>query len=315
VNRNSEIVTAGPVSIETYVDGQGPDVIVLPSYGRDGGRDFDPFTTALADAGYHPETGCRCNEHHRLLTGNGRHSPTSTVLETGVMTITLITGANKGLGYETARRLIGLGHTVLAGARDPQRGAKAADELGATFISIDPTDDDSVRAAAARVREEHGRLDVLINNAGTAAPRVGAEDLTADAAMEGFAVNVFGPIRVTHAFLPLLRAAEHPRIVNVSSGAGSFHRILDPGTAENAVTLPVYPATKAALTMLTVQYARALPGILVNAADPGFTGTDFNNQRGTQTVTEGTDAIVRLATLPPGGPTGTFQDRHGTVPW
>lgn len=231
------------------------------------------------------------------------------------MTITLITGANKGLGYETARRLIELGHTVLAGARDPQRGTKAASELGATFIQIDPTHDDSVQAAAAWVRGEYGHLDVLINNAGTAAPRVGAEELTADAAMEGFGINVFGPIRVTHAFLPLLRAAEHPRIVNVSSAVGSFHRILQPGTVENAVTLPVYPATKAALNMLTVQYARALPGILVNAADPGFTGTDFNNHRGTQTVTEGTDVIVHLATLPPEGPTGTFQDRHGTVPW
>jgi NAD(P)-dependent dehydrogenase (short-subunit alcohol dehydrogenase family) len=88
---------------------------------------------------------------------------------------------------------------------------------------------------------------------------------------------VFGPIRVTHAFLPLLRAAEHPRIVSVSSGVGSFHRILQPGTVENAVTLPVYPATKAALTMLTVQYARSLDGILVNAADPGYSGTDFND--------------------------------------
>jgi NAD(P)-dependent dehydrogenase (short-subunit alcohol dehydrogenase family) len=231
------------------------------------------------------------------------------------MTITLITGANKGLGYETARRLTGLGHTVLAGARDRQRGTKAAGELGAAFLHIDPADDGSVEAAAAQVRSEYGRLDVLVNNAGTAAPRLGAEELTADAAMEGFAVNVLGPIRVTHAFLPLLRAAEHPRIVNVSSGAGSFHRILDPGTVENAVMYPVYPATKAALTMLTVQYARSLAGILVNAADPGFTGTDFNNHRGTQTVTEGTDVIVHLATLPPDGPTGTFQDRHGPVPW
>jgi len=101
----------------------------------------------------------------------------------------------------------------------------------------------------------------------------------------------------------------------VSSGAGSFQRILEPGTVEHAVTLPVYPATKAALTMLTVQYARALHGILVNAADPGFTRTDFNNHRGTQTVAEGADAIVHLATLPPDGPTGTFQDRHGPVPW
>jgi NAD(P)-dependent dehydrogenase (short-subunit alcohol dehydrogenase family) len=231
------------------------------------------------------------------------------------MTITLITGANKGLGYETARRLIDLGHTVLAGARDPQPGTQAAAQLGAAFIHIDPTDDDSVEAAAARVGDEYGHLDVLINNAGTAAPRLGAEELTAEAAMEGFAINVFGPIRVTHAFLPLLRAAEHPRIVNVSSGVGSFQRILEPGRVEHAVTLPVYPATKAALTMLTVQYARALPGILVNAADPGFTSTDFNNHRGTQTVAEGTDAIVALATLPPDGPTGTFQDRHGSVPW
>ena len=220
------------------------------------------------------------------------------------MTITLITGANKGLGYETARRLIDLGYTVLAGARDPQRGSDATRELGATFVHIDPTDDYSVEAAAARVRNEYGHLDVLINNAGTAAPRLGAEELTADAAMEGFAVNVFGPIRVTHAFVPLLRAAEHPRIVNVSSGVGSFQRILEPGRVENAVMLPVYPATKAALTMLTVQYARALDGILVNAADPGFTGTDFNNHRGTQTVTEGTDAIVHLATQPTMGTCG-----------
>ena len=93
-------------------------------------------------------------------------------------------------------------------------------------------------------------MDILINNAGTAAPRLGAEELTANAAMEGFAINVFGPIRVMHAFLPLLRAAEHPRIVNVSSGVGSFQRILQPGTVENAVTLPVYPATKAALTKI-----------------------------------------------------------------
>lgn len=231
------------------------------------------------------------------------------------MTITLITGANKGLGRETARRLLEAGHTVLAGARDPGRGQQAASELGAVFIEIDPTSDASVSAAAARVREEYGRLDVLINNAGTAEPRVGVADLTAEEAMAGFSINVFGPIRVIHAFLPLLRASGNPRIVNVSSGAGSFARILAPGTVENAVTLPVYPATKAALTMLTVQYARALDGILVNAADPGFTGTDFNAHRGTQTPTEGTDAIVRLATLPEGGPTGTFQDRHGTVPW
>jgi NAD(P)-dependent dehydrogenase (short-subunit alcohol dehydrogenase family) len=123
--------------------------------------------------------------------------------------------------------------------------------------------------------------------------------------MEGFAINVFGPMQVMHAFLPLLRASEHPRIVNASSGVGSFQRILEPATVESAMTLPVDPATNAALSRLTVQYARALHGILVNAADPGFTNTDFNNHRGTQTVTEGTDAIVHLATLPPDGPAGT----------
>jgi NAD(P)-dependent dehydrogenase (short-subunit alcohol dehydrogenase family) len=231
------------------------------------------------------------------------------------MTITLITGANKGLGREAARRLLEVGHTVFIGARDAERGQRTADELGGIFLKIDPTSDASVAAAADQVRSEYGRLDVLVNNAGTAEPRVGAADLTVDEAVQGFGVNVFGPIRVTHAFLPLLRASDNPRIVNVSSGVGSFTRLLTPGTVENAVTLPVYPATKAALTMLTVQYARALDGILVNAADPGFTATDFNNNRGTQTMTEGTDAIVRLATLPKDGPTGTFQDCNGTVPW
>lgn len=142
------------------------------------------------------------------------------------MTITLVTGANKGLGRETARRLLSVGHTVLVGARDVERGRRAAEELGAVFLPIDPMSDVSVAAAAEWVWGEYGRLDVLINNAGTAEPRVGAVDLTADEAMRGFGVNVFGPIRVMHAFLPLLRASDHPRIVNVSSGVGSFARLL-----------------------------------------------------------------------------------------
>jgi NAD(P)-dependent dehydrogenase (short-subunit alcohol dehydrogenase family) len=148
------------------------------------------------------------------------------------VTITLITGANKGLGRETARRLLKVGHTVLVGARDTERGQRTAGELGAVFLAIDPTSDASVAAAAERVRSEYGRLDVLVNNAGTAEPRVGAADLTADDAMKVFDINVFGPIRVTHAFLPLLRASDNPRIVNVSSGVGSFTRILTPGTVE-----------------------------------------------------------------------------------
>lgn len=161
--------------------------------------------------------------------------------------------------------------------------------------------------------DEYGRLDVLINNAGTAEPRVGAEDLTADAAMDGFAINVFGPIRVMHAFLPLLRAAEHPRIVNVSSGVGSFARLLTPGSVENAVTLPVYPATKAAHDV-DGPVRESLDGILINAADPGFTATDYNN-----TVAHRPSLRARTplsAWQPsPTGPTGTFQGRDGIVPW
>lgn len=111
----------------------------------------------------------------------------------GTVTITLITGANKGLGRETARRLLQIGHTVLVGARNAERGQRTAGELGAVFLEIDPTSDASVAAAAERVRSEYGRLDVLVNNAGTAEPRVGAADLTADEAMEGFGINVFGP--------------------------------------------------------------------------------------------------------------------------
>ena len=114
----------------------------------------------------------------------------------GAVTITLITGANKGLGRETARRLLEVGHTVLVGARDAERGRRTAGEIGAVFLEIDHTSDASVAAAAERVRSEYGRLDVLVNNAGTAEPRVGAADLTADEAMRGFGINVLGPIRV-----------------------------------------------------------------------------------------------------------------------
>lgn len=231
------------------------------------------------------------------------------------MTITLVTGANKGLGYETARRLLQAGHTVLLGARDAVRGQRAADQLGATFISLDVTDDASVAAAAELVRERYGCLDVLVNNAGIVGPRRPLGDITASEVFPTLDTNVLGVVRVTHAFLPLLRRAEHPRIVNVSSGTGRLTWQHEAGwPQENAP--PIYSMSKAALTMLTLQYAHSLPGILVNAAWPGYTATDLNDHQGTQTLTEGTDPIVRLATLPPDGPTGTFQGRTGTTtPW
>ncbi|WP_329343373.1 SDR family NAD(P)-dependent oxidoreductase [Streptomyces sp. NBC_00663] len=231
------------------------------------------------------------------------------------MTTTFITGANKSLGYETARRLIEAGHTVLIGARDPERGRAAADALGARFVPIDVTDDASVAAAAADVEAREGGIDVLINNAGILGTHSPADQITAADASEVFEVNVVGIVRVTHAFLPLLRKSASPVIVNVSSGMGSFAATHDAERVESRHLAPLYTASKAAVTMLTTQYAKSWPDVKVNAADPGYTATDFNGHSGPQTVTEGTDAIVELASLGADGPTGTFRDRHGEVAW
>ncbi|MEZ0164483.1 SDR family NAD(P)-dependent oxidoreductase [Kineococcus sp. LSe6-4] len=231
------------------------------------------------------------------------------------MTTTFITGANKSLGYETARRLLAAGHTVLVGARDPERGRAAAQALGARFVQIDVTDDASVAAAVADVAAHEGTLDVLVNNAGISGPQAPAEELTADDARAVYETNVFGPLRVTNAFLPLLRTSPNPVVVNVSSGLGSFAATHDPERVESQVTAPLYTSSKSALTMLTTQFAKALPDVKFNAVDPGYTATDLNGHSGPQTVTEGTDAIVELATIGVDGPTGQFRDRAGVVPW
>lgn len=232
------------------------------------------------------------------------------------MTTTLITGANKSLGFEAARRLIGLGHTVFVAARDEQRGRAAVAKLGpnARFVQLDVTDDASVTAAAARVKEQGG-LDVLINNAGIPGPLVPPAEVTAEQVRAVYETNVFGIVRVTHAFLPLLRASKSPVIVNVTSGLGSFAVVNDPSRIESKVPGLAYCSSKSAVTMLTVQYAKTLPEMRINAVDPGYTATDFNHHSGPQTVEEGTDAIVRLATIGNDGPTGTLQDRHGIVGW
>jgi NAD(P)-dependent dehydrogenase (short-subunit alcohol dehydrogenase family) len=230
-------------------------------------------------------------------------------------TITFITGANKGLGYETARRLTELGHTVILGARDPQRGEAAAGELGVRFVPVDVTDDASVARAAADVEAHEGRVDTLINNAGITGRFSAAADLTGEDARLVFDTNVASIVRVTHAFLPLLGKSDAPAVINVSSGLGSFTLTHDPDRVESTIAAPLYPASKAAVTMLTMQYAKALPGIRFNAVDPGYTATDLNGHRGTQTVTEGTDAVVALATEPAEAGTGRFIDRFGPVPW
>jgi len=228
----------------------------------------------------------------------------------------LITGANKGLGREAARRLIADGHDVWAGARDQQLGRAVAEELGARSLVVDVTDEGSVIAAAATVAEgSGGALDVLINNAGITGVVLPAGEMTAAQVQAVYDVNVLGPVRMLHAFLPLLERSASPVVVNVSSGLGSLTYSADPQGQYSKLIAPAYCSSKAALNMLTTQYAKAFPGMRINTVDPGYTATDLNAHRGTQTVTEGTDAIVAMATISADGPTGTFTDRYGAVAW
>ncbi|MFE3187604.1 SDR family NAD(P)-dependent oxidoreductase [Nocardia sp. NPDC059240] len=232
----------------------------------------------------------------------------------------LITGANKGIGFETARRLLAEGHTVYLGSRDAARGERAAAELGANAIQIDIEDDASVDAAAARIRAEGG-LDVLINNAGIQAEMnadgsvVGAADLTADIMRNTFETNVFGTVRVLHAFLPLLQEASAPVVVNVSSGLASLTLTAQAGTSAHHYPGVAYPASKTVVNALTIQYASAFPNIRINSVEPGYTKTDLNLNSGHQTVEEAAEIIVRMAQIGADGPTGGYFDINGPLPW
>jgi NAD(P)-dependent dehydrogenase (short-subunit alcohol dehydrogenase family) len=228
------------------------------------------------------------------------------------MTTTLITGATRGLGRETAHRLIGLGHVVYLGARDAAAGRTAADDLGARVLQLDVTDDTSVRAAADRLATEAGALDVLINNAGIAGEQRPPADATLDDMTHVFDTNVLGPARVLKAFAPLLEASTAPVVVDVSSAVGSLTRNSDPAATWNMLA---YPMSKAALNMLTIQYAKAYPRWRVNAVTPGLTATDFTHGQRGWSVQEGARIIVRMATMGTDGPTGTFVDDTGTIPW
>ncbi|MEY6569459.1 SDR family oxidoreductase, partial [Streptomyces sp. PGLac3x] len=231
--------------------------------------------------------------------------------------IALITGANKGIGLETARQLGARGVTVLLGARDERRGREAEALLRqegaeARFVPLDVTDEASVRSAAEWIEAEFGRLDILVNNAGTASlsGRMASPSETSPADMRAvYEVNVFGLVAVTNAMLPLLRRAEAGRIVNVSSEVGSL--AAQTGTARplNALLASAqYPSSKSAVNMLTAMYAKELRStpIKVNAANPGFTATDFNGHRGFRTAAQGAEPSVHLATLPDDGPTGVL---------
>ncbi|MFC9640976.1 SDR family NAD(P)-dependent oxidoreductase [Streptomyces mirabilis] len=228
------------------------------------------------------------------------------------MTITLITGANKGIGFETARQLLAVGHVVYLGARDVERGQQAAVALGAKFVQLDVTDDASVLSALAAIDAAEGRLDVLVNNAGI----LGDGALDGPTALRAFDTNAVGLVRVTEAALPLLRKSANPTVVTVSSSAGSFWAVTNPDRPEYALPLALYSASKAAATMLTVQYAKAHPSIKFNAVEPGTTATDLTAAFGVgRTPEESARVVVRLATLDADGPTGTFQDENGRVPW
>jgi NAD(P)-dependent dehydrogenase (short-subunit alcohol dehydrogenase family) len=247
-------------------------------------------------------------------------------------TIALVTGANKGIGLETARQFGARGFTVLAGARDEERGLAAERELraggvDARFVSLDVTLDASVREAADWIEREYGRLDILVNNAGIARGNPPSQtDL--DVMHEVYEVNVFGVIRVTNALLPLARRAPAARIVNVSSEVGSISSITDPASPLGQMPASLaYPSSKAALNMITAIYAKELRDtpIKVNAANPGYTKTDLNRNSGFRSVTEGAEATVYLATLPADGPSGILwghlwsadgpADAYGRLPW
>ncbi|MEV0404015.1 SDR family oxidoreductase [Actinoallomurus sp. NPDC050550] len=244
----------------------------------------------------------------------------------GMAEVALVTGANKGLGKETARRLAHLGMTVYLGSRDPDRGTAAARDLAAdgaavTPVPLDVTDPSDVRAVADRLRRDHGRLDVLVNNAG-ATVDTPAASVTAARMRKVFEVNVFGAVGVIHATLPLLQASDAPRVVNVSSTTASLALTGD-GTdfGGDAGRRLAYSTSKTALNMLTLQYARAfaadpaLAHIRINAVTPGYTATDMTGHQGTRTVAEGVRVIVEFATLSADGPTGGFFNDQGAVPW
>jgi NAD(P)-dependent dehydrogenase (short-subunit alcohol dehydrogenase family) len=237
--------------------------------------------------------------------------------------VALITGANKGIGFEIARQVGEAGARVLLGARDATLGEVAAATLKAEgidvrFIHIDLSKLATIQEAAATIDAGHGRLDVLVNNAGIADRADGPPSKTnMDAVRRILDTNFFGTLAVTQAMLPLLRKSPSARIVNISSALGSLALSGDPASEFAQYKFLGYSASKAAVNMLTVQLAAELKdtGIKVNSADPGFTATDLNRHRGYQTIPQGAAAAIRLALLPDDAPTGGFFNASQPEPW
>ena len=236
--------------------------------------------------------------------------------------VALITGANKGIGWETALQLGAHGITVLVGSRNPQQGEQAAVALQAHGVKahalvIDVTNQATIEAAVAEVTRTFGKLDILVNNAGISLEPVPPSQSQLENLHKTFATNFFGVFAVTQAFLPLIQQAAAGRIVNVSSGLGSLTSVSNPARPEYEINILGYTASKAALNALTVTLAKELraTAVKVNSANPGPTATDLNQFQGRQTPEQAAAIIVRLATLPPDGPTGKFFEQDGELPW
>jgi NAD(P)-dependent dehydrogenase (short-subunit alcohol dehydrogenase family) len=245
--------------------------------------------------------------------------------------VALVTGANKGIGLQIAKDLAAHGFTVLVGSRNLEAGEKAAKSVAADAraLQLDVTNQASIAAAAERIRSELGRLDVLVNNAGVShvgKPGRSLQEIvkssrpsvaSLDEVRAVFETNVFGVIAVTQALLPLLREAPAGRIVNVSSTVGSLTKTAEPNNPLRGIFGVTYCPSKTALNAVTLAFALELEStrIKVNAACPGFTATDLNNFEGTRSVVEGAREPVRLALLDANGPTGTFSNEDGPIPW
>jgi NAD(P)-dependent dehydrogenase (short-subunit alcohol dehydrogenase family) len=235
--------------------------------------------------------------------------------------IAVVTGANKGIGLEIARQLGREGVRVFIGSRDEARGQAAAEKLRAEGLDahplrLDVTDEKSVAGAASRLQRE-GRLDILVNNAGIAIDDGPPSRVSAEALRRTYETNVFGLVRVTQALLPLLRRSAAGRIVNLSSGLGSLTLNSDPSWPFASVKYLAYNSSKSAVNAITVQLAWELRDtpIKVNAADPGYVATDMNQHQGLRSVEQGAATPVRLALLPPEGPTGGYFNDEGPLPW